>query len=857
MKKLYLFVFLSLPYFGFSQILPDQADGDPLNYTLPKFEQEFYVDHRSEGVAVPAGDEVEGDYIAQMTFTNDGKYVLVPHRQTNNVSVFDFATQEIIANIEVGGSPTEVAVTDQLAVVPCLGSDEVYIIDLQDYSILAALSAPAQPAKVRVSQDGSLAAVASDEADQAIVISLTDFSVINTISDFPCFISRFSLITSGPRNTVYWSDFEISPDNTHIVAGSETGLHFYDIATGGITTTLPDVVDTYFTGLSGDGQKMVAIKTGNPGEAHLINLIDQTLEKTIVYDGSLSTAYSDVAVNLDGTRACVPASGGMVALIRFDQDDVMEVSTTSSPNWVGRSPDFQYAISGQYYLTLIDFETGAVADVSTGRPISNGVVSPVENRLVATDPLRYEAIDFYTFDEASGFAYLGRKATGSPLEADITYSAVFTPDADKLVVCNSLSGTVSVIDVGAKELDAIIPLSSTETYHAAITPDGNYAIVPKRLENQVDIISLETMEVVQTIGSGGTKPDQVFILPGGEYAYVVNSGGTDAIGVIRLDGADSFLETSFFCGNTGISWTNYGIRSDFAATPDGLYGLLATPFDDEVQVIDLQEHEIVASVPLGGFPLQIAISKETQLGYFAGVTLKNDNALAIIAPIGPSAGVLDTYPCGDNPTRIGYDEVNNKFAVCLNDDNAINYFNLDDLAFDDIETYPAYTPIAIDYRQDISYIILRADGLEDPDYFTFFYGLETLELPSTPIHHFALSDIGEHAAVLLPATDEAFLVDFVFGATADRVALSIPELYDAFPTPFQDVVTLTPKDEANIPGHEVNCVVYDTKGRRVADFQNLPAAQFELPLGHLTGGNYFYQVKGEKGVLSVGQLVKQ
>jgi YVTN family beta-propeller protein len=857
MKKLFLFILLSLPYFGFSQTLPDQADGDPLNYSLQKMEQELHIDHRSEGTAVPAGDEVEGDYITQMTFTNDGKYVLVPHRQTNNISVFDFATQEIITNIEVGGSPTSIAVTDDVAVVPCLASNEVYIIDLQDYSVLAVLEAPAQPAKVRVSQDGTLAAVASDEADQAIVIELSDFSVLNTINDFPCFLSKFSLITSGPRSTVYWSDFEITPDNTHLVVGSENGLRFYEIATGNISTTLSDAVDTYFTGLSGDGQKMVAVKTGNPGEAHLINLTDQTLEKTLVYDGFLSTAYSDVAINLDGSRACVPASGGMAALIRFDQDDVMEVNTTSSPNWVGRSPDFQYAISGQFYLTLIDFETGAVVDVSQGRPISNGVVSPINNRLIATDPLRYEAIDFYTFDEVSGFAYLGRQATGSPLEADIPYSAVFTPDADKLVVCNSLSGTVSVIDVGGKQLDAIIPLSSTETYHAAITPDGNYALVPKRLENQVDIISLETMEVVQTINSGGTKPDQIFVLPGGEYAYVVNSGGTDAIGVIRLDGANSFLEDSFFCGNTGISWTNYGIRSGFAATPDGLYGLLATPFDNEVQVIDLQQHEIVASVPLEGFPLQIAISRETDLGYFAGVTLKNDNALAIIAPIGPSAGVLDIYPCGNNPTRISYDKVNNKFAVCLNDDNAINYFDLDALTFDDIETYSAYTPIAIDYRQDISYILLRADEQEDPDYFTFFYGQETLELPSLPIHHFALSDIGEQAAVLLPITDEAFLVDFVFGATAEPVALSVPDLYEASPAPFRDVVTLTQKEAADFSDLEVSCVVYDARGRKLAAFQNLPAAQFELPLAHLATGHYWYQVSGEKGVLSTGMIVKQ
>jgi YVTN family beta-propeller protein len=859
MRHLTLFLFfITIPFALSAQLKTDSSEGDAINYFHRHTAQPDILNtQRSEGIVIPAGDAIEGDYIGQMTFTNDGKYVLVPHRQTNNISVFDFATQEIIANIPVGGAPTEVAVTDQLAVVPCLNSNEVYLLNLSDFTINTVINAPAQPAKVRISQDGSLAAIACDEADQAIIIDLNTFSVTNTISDFSCFISKFSLITSGPRNTVYWSDFEFTPDNTHLVVGSDTGLRFYDIATGDLSTALAAVQNTFFTGVSGDGQKMVAVNTGNPGTAHLIDLNSQVLEKTITYDGFFASAYSDVAVNEDGRRAFVPSSSGIGALIRFDEEDVFEVNTTSSANWVGRSADFQYAISGQFYLTLIDFETGAIVDQSQGRPIQNGVISPTNNWLVASDPLRYEALDFYTFDALSGFDYLGRQATGSALEADIPYSGSFTPDGSQLVVCNSLSGTVSVIDTEQEMLEAIIPLSSTETFHAAITEDGLYALVPKRLENQVDIISLQTMEVVQTIASGGSKPDQIFTLPGGEYAYVVNAGGTDIIGVIELDGANSTLVETFPCGNTGISWTNYGIRSGFATTPDGQYGLLATPFDEEVQVIDLNLHEIVASVPLGGFPLQVAVSDETDLGFFAAVTQKNEDAIAIIAPVGPDAAVLNTYATGSNPTRISYDETQKQFAVCLNDDNAIHYFDIETLAFETLVNYDDYTPLAVDFRGGDSYTVLRADDDQDVDLFNLFDDQESFGLPSAPIHYFALTDDGKKAAVFLPISDDVFLVNVEATNTKEAlISLNTPNYYQTSPNPFVDQITFEwMSDISN--SQEVSCRIYDSTGRIIFFQEKLPGDQFQINLPLLPSGQYWYQVISEKKVISAGQLIKK
>ena len=87
---------------------------------------------------------------------------------------------------------------------------------------------------------------------------------------------------------------------------------------------------------------------------------------------------------------------------------MVDISVTSSPNWIFSSADYQYAIGGQFYLSVIDFETAEIVGSSQGIPIQNGAVSPANNRMVATDPLRYEGLDYYEFEDPTSLNYLMR-----------------------------------------------------------------------------------------------------------------------------------------------------------------------------------------------------------------------------------------------------------------------------------------------------------------------------------------------------------------------------------------------------------------------------------------------------------------
>lgn len=837
-----------------AQSVLENEHGDPM--TIRGAPAEYIGQHlRNEEAIIPAGDEVEGDYIGQMAFTADGAYVLVPHRQTNNISVIEWETGAFVADIPVGGSPIEITVMDTMAVVPCFTSNEAYLINLNDFSVAAVIPTGAQPTKARISRDGSTAAVACDEADVLEVIDLATLTKQMTIPGFNNYLYRFSLITSNPRNTLFWSGFELSPDGSLAVVGGEDALQFFDTQTGDLVESIPDVPNAGQISLSGDGTHLVAVSTGNEGQLSRIALETLSLVGQLSPPGSISSSYSSVAVNIDGTRAAVTGLSGTIYLARFDEGDVVDISVTSSPNWIFSSADYQYAIGGQFYLSVIDFETAEIVGSSQGIPIQNGAVSPANNRMVATDPLRYEGLDYYEFEDPTSLNYLMRTPTGSPIEADASYSATLTPDLDRVLVANPLSGSLSVINLEEEALEALVPFSSEETYFAAT--DGAYAYVAKRGEDQVEVIDLETFEIVKTVSSGGDRPDQIYVLPGGDRAYVLNAGGVDRIGVLQQAGAGTSLEGSFASGNTGISWINYGLRSNLAIAKEGDYGVLATPFDDAVQIIDLGANEIVASVELENFPLRSAISDEVPgIGRFAAVTLRNGEGIAIITPIGPNAGLLDTYDIGGIPTRITYDATRRAFLICDQTNKVVRVFSIDNLSFEAPMSFSGgRIPISVAVDTfGVQHTLLRGDNPDQSNQLQI--GEEVFELPGIPIHNMAVAPDGSVVAVPLIANDAVFVVKrTVVGTKAFSLPLATPSGYSVYPNPVTSTATFEWRDGAKVPNGTVTLRLFDATGKLVLQQDKLPAGQFTVRKGGLPAGTYSYQVMSTNRLQGYGKLV--
>ena len=822
-----------------------------------KFKLNNTPDHpENNPLTLEAGDAVEGDYIGQMAFTPDGEHVLVPHRTTHNVSVIEWESGDVVMDIPVGGQPLEIIANDSFALAPCYNDDALYIIRLSDYSVAAVIPTASQPSKVRISTDGSIGAVACDEGDALEVIDLSTLTKITTIQNFTNYLYKFSFITSNTRNTVYWSGFELSNDGSVAVVGAETGLQFYDTQTGNLLEEITEVTDAGMLGLSGDGERVVTIKTGQPGEVCLVDMDSMYLVNKIDISEFVSSPYSRVAVNQTGSRAFAPGSSGNSYLVRFDQNNYQPVNTTSTPNWMGVSADRQFALFGQYYFTMVSFATGNVVSQLQGRPIQNGIMAPNNNRIVACDPLRFEGLYFYEYFNNGNLLFKLRTTTGSELEADASYSVKFSPDGNTLLVSNSLSGSISVVDVDAEELQSIIPLANEEVYQADFTSDGKYVLAARRLANHVDVIDIETEQVIATVPSGGSKPDQVFVLPGDQKAFALNAGGADNIGVIFLNGANSSLATTFPSGNTGISWTNYGIRSGFEISPDEQFAVLAAPFDNEVKIIRLSDNAIVESMTMAEFPLQVAISDPIPgEGMYAAVTMKNNNIIGLIGNVGPDAELIGFYPCGANPTRIDYDPSTKRFAVCSNDNKTVEYFDIELQLFVDSDYFgPDYTPLAVKYDgAGNSYILLRADNDNLLD--RLMINDEAFDIPALPIQNFDVAKDGSAVAVPLIAADQVFMVKRdPNGLHPSLVNTSVPQIYTVSPNPASDFLRFRLKDGVGLPGEEVQLDVLDVEGKLILQKMQLNPGAFEIPVVDLPGGNLFYRISGNVGILATGKV---
>jgi YVTN family beta-propeller protein len=120
---------------------------DQLTAALPAYTQ----------TDVDPGRPPEGDYLGWAAFTKDGSRVLVTNRFTDNVTVFDWATMAAVANIPVGDYPAGIAVNDSFAVVPCVFSDNLYVIRLSNLTVAGVLDVPAgqQPMMVQIGPSGN------------------------------------------------------------------------------------------------------------------------------------------------------------------------------------------------------------------------------------------------------------------------------------------------------------------------------------------------------------------------------------------------------------------------------------------------------------------------------------------------------------------------------------------------------------------------------------------------------------------------------------------------------------------------------------------------------------------------------
>jgi len=828
MTKIYILLLLSLAMM-FSSVNAQEdlsslnsRNGDPqverIMVEKGKTISDFFNSQslRAVQTEVNPGIDPEGDYVHRMAYSADGTYLLQANAITNNVTVFDAETMEVVANVQVGFFPVDVACTENYAVVPCVFADSVFVIDLSDFSIAATFTTGEQPATVEVSHDGNKAFVGCDIDDVVEVINLETMTHESTISNFPVALKSANWITGSGRFYYTWHQFLLSPDDQAIITSNyyDGKILQFGVESGTVEKEIDGFNNITELNFSGDGEVLVAVENATPATVYQIDYNNFEISAQVTFDG-LGIWGGGVAVNPDGSKAFLGVNGNQTALVRFETQNYTLYPTTQTAFWCDNTYDHLYAVSGQFRFTIFDFEAELIEGSYWGVSQYLGAVSPTAYQAAGVDPGRYEGPAFYDFANPATVTFKGQKPSGEVPEGDVPYFAAVCDDGSKGVVVNNLSNNVSIINLENYEVEDVIEIGEAG-YEVEITHDSKYAIVGGYDLNTIKIIDLENNELIQSVVTG-QRPMMIAIAPDDSYAYIGNLK-SNSVSFVKLDGANSVNEKTISCGVIGVNWSAYGVRSAVEVSPTGEYLLVAASFDDNVKVFDTETQEIVATVPTGDFPLQIAFNAD---GTFAVVTNLSGNTYSVISIDGANSSLVGTFNAGNSgPIRLAYNEVKDEVSIVHYSDSHIIY-NVDPETGDVLSTfsYPQHgAPSQIAFDPDGLPLVLVAPT--DTKSAFLIHDNYGYALPSSPIH-FAYSPEAQIAVVAEGGggPDNVSIIDFVATGTNGPAVIESAKLKSVYitnisPNPANKMVNISYWKSEKI-NSTLNLKIHDLNGNEI------------------------------------------
>ncbi|MBN2466340.1 T9SS type A sorting domain-containing protein [candidate division WOR-3 bacterium] len=787
----------------------------------------LYVQHD-----VDPGIPAEGDYLDRPVFTRDGSKVIVSNRMTGNITVFDWATMAAETTVDVGSYPAGMAVTDSLLVICRPFADSVSIVRLSDWAVVARLPSGVQPWVVHSSPDQQKAYVGCDISNTLEVYDLATLEHTATFSDFPFYLVTVSWNSENGRFYGQFSDFEVTPDGSHIIApDTAPQLLWVNAATGVKDDTLAGIGKCWFVRYSGDNTKLITANYDNPCKVWQIDVATHAVTDSVVITGyTLSTV--DAAVNMDGSKAYLGTSNNTSTLVKFETGDFVTFSQTYTAFWLGVSPDHSKAIGGQYRFSVVDFASEQLLGQHQGNAQYFGAVSPVGSRVASFDPQRHEGVYFYDYTNSAP-TYRGTTISGEAPEGDAPHRVKLSPDGSTAISTNVLSDNLSIIDVPSALVETILPLGD-RPQDIAFTSDSRWAVVCGMNGNDVGIVDLNGNSITEV--PVGTAPATVVITPNDSFAYVGNIS-SNTISVVQLDGASSQVIATIPCGEIGIVWGSYGIWSGLGMSPSGRYCLVAVSFEDLVRVIDVATNQVVAELPTGDFPLCIAFDST---GDFATVTNYQAGTYTVMHVAGDSSSVVGTFSSGQYPMRIAYDPANDRMGIGNYGAKTLTLADPRTGALIQNISYAAYGPLAdVAFDSDGDPVVLTASVGDFLGH--VHHGLDHVALPAVP-SEFDFYPATSMCAVSGPGPDYVSLVDFSSQGQAELRKLQAASFkLQATPNPCRSATVL--HLTTGSPGRPTaSLCLYDSQGRLVRAESEISTPSCPVRFGNLPAGLYFARV---------------
>lgn len=796
-----------------------------------------------------SGYAPESDNPAMLKYSADGSKIYIVHTYTGNISVMDPITKEITDVIKVGDSPYEIALTDDYGIVPCTLSGDIYIIDLSDNSIAATIAANGEPTTVRVSNDGSKAFVGCNTTpetnDECVVIDLDNLTKTNTIFNFPVRVVLKSWGFTNNRVNYEYSGFEITNDGEHIVAGDcDSYVNFYNIETGAIDYFLeaPTVKNVC---KSGDGKKIIAISESDvysiDGDSHSITSHVSLNGEKMIY------SHSGVA-NYDGSKVFLALQNNKSCFANFTTNSINVISSTGSPNWVATNYDYSLVISGQYKLSVLDFETENLLGQKSGLKTQKGAISPIENKLAATYFIMYEGLYFYDFTNSSSIDITDMVPSGISPEGDAPTRVIMTDDGSKALVINELSFNMSIYDLINNTLATSVNFNDSPKA-IALTSDSRYAVIGTYYNNKIYIFDIINNVFVKDL-TLNSHPVNIEISSDDSKAYALTAY-SGSVAVIDLDGENSSLITQVDCD--GISFTSYGYGrySQFVLSPDDNTLLVCASTKKKLRVFDTATNTFIKDIDTDTLPFLLEINDS---GDYAATSHPSAGEYSIFHIDGINSELITTKTYGEYPFHIRYNKIADEFGIGIfgsySQSTGAELININPLSgeINSSTSYSEYGHLRqVEFDKFGEAIVMSAT--------TIHRGDKTIQLPGET-KHFSHNDATNKTVVIM-ITDEISVIDWNTDKIEDLKPL--PEnsiLAQNYPNPFN------PTTEINYTlslAGEVKILIHNNKGELVQSLVNKKLTKGNHSVSfngsNLNSGVYFYSLLKDGKNISTKKMI--
>jgi hypothetical protein len=797
----------------------------------------------------------EADLPYKMEYTSDGQRLIVMFHHTNNVLIYDVDTHEILGSVDVGVQPEDMFVSEQYIYVCCYISNDVYIINRDDYTIEHSFEVDEQPCVIKVNNDESILYVGFHGNDhKGGALAAYDLNTYDQIFiSNSVFIDQINMWEGHIGRLIYnYSKFILINDDQNIACLKQTVTRKYLIIIDALTG---DIVKEYtmrpFAMIaSSGGDTLYTVRVTSYNASLTFYRIDvntyEIIDSIDMSNGAKPISWQwqeNIALNENGTKVFIEMSNmigdpyGCVVDFESYGFQTHFLEGARPCYFLTSSYDNRYVISPVMFFRIFDFETQdyvCYKYIGYGKTCKVVEASPVSYRFAwsnhsasvqSSKKMRQEMIDFYDFTDPSNPYLADSILCGVEPEADFTYDAILNSKHMKIVAGNPLSENISIIDANTHELDTLIDLKRISIVEN-ITDD--LMVLTGYDCKFLYVFDLNTLSIIMQFPNAGSYCEAVIPSPDQKYFYTYNLYDNQLI-KYQIDGLNIEKIDSLYIEEHLIHYIDWDLRYFPEISPDGNY--IVFHYFGDIRIVHTGSMELECSVPVGANVFDVAFSDDSKRICFAHGWSKDFWSIIYLDGLN-SYLEHSVYAGGSGGVSVEFNHVDQKFYCARSTDIYI----VDPVigVVDDT--------IQLEAKNRIMQIGIDPDGLPVVQTYNYLYYNDQEYFLIEPARRFNIDKDKQYCIIPSPGPDRVYVLDFL---TTDLYEVPVSPQRNAiniFPNPSDNNVTI--KSSSNI--QEVK--LYNADGKLIKTI-SASGKQVKINTSALKYGVYIFEVKTRKNIV--------